>query len=103
MPEGTPARGPHNLKAADDRQDRTTAFAAFAGLSLDADDGDVDRPSRNRRRAVFRHLAAGVVADRGGVGARRLCPRAGLYRQLTPTPDSVRLHLGDDASFTVQA
>jgi len=32
---------PRNDKAADDRQDRTTAFTPFADLTVDADDGAV--------------------------------------------------------------
>ena len=62
--------GPQTVKKADDRKDRTTAFTAFADLSLDADDDAVHRPSRHRPRALFRHAAARLVADRG-----RLRPR----------------------------
>src|SRR5438876_4869796 len=97
MPEGTPHSGLTTSKA-DDRQDRTTAFAASADLSLDPDDGAVHRPPPNRCRAVFRHLAAGVVADRGGIGARRLCQRAGLYLELHRPADRLRLYLGAAAS-----
>src|SRR3977135_1847255 len=93
MPPEGPA-GPQTFKAADDRQDRTTAFAAHANLSLDPDDGAVHRPSRHRRRAVFRHLAAGVVADRSGGGGHRLFHRARLHRQLHRPPDRIRLYVG---------
>src|ERR1700719_5392119 len=52
-------------KKADDRKDRTTAFTAFADLSLDADDDVVHRPSRHWPCTLFRHAAAGLAADRG--------------------------------------
>src|SRR5216683_2962687 len=97
-PKGSPRAGPQTVKAADDRQDRTTAFAAPADLSLDPDDGTVHRPSRNRRCAVFRHSAAGVVADRSGVGTHRLFQCAGLYLKLHRPADRIRLYLGAAAS-----
>src|SRR5438445_8990999 len=45
-PMGRPR--PPTVKAADDRQDRTTAFTTPADLPLDPDDGAVHRPSRHR-------------------------------------------------------
>ncbi len=85
---------PPTPKSRHDHQDRTTAFAASADLSLDADDGAVHRPPRHRRGAVFRHLAARLVAD-----CRRLRPRclrqcAGVQRQHHRQADPVRLHMG---------
>src|SRR5205823_6706720 len=53
-----PTRGPKTLKAADYRQDRTTAYATSADLSMDPHDGAFHRPPRNRHRAVFRHAVA---------------------------------------------
>src|SRR6202521_3143711 len=64
-PKG-PCGGPQTIKAADDRQDRKTAFTPPADLSLDPDDGAVHRPPCHRRCHVFRHPAAGVVADISG-------------------------------------
>src|SRR6266702_4838509 len=98
-----PSAVPPTFNAADERQDRTTAFAPLADLSLDADDGTVHRPPRHRRRAVFRYPVIGLVADRRRLRTRCLRQCAGLYRQLHRTPDRVRLHLGADASFAVGA
>src|SRR5882724_9236709 len=98
MPDGPHQRPRQPSKATDDRQDRTTAFPTSADLPLDPDDGAVHRPSHHRPGAVFRHLAAGLVADRGGLGPRRLCQCAGLYRQLHRTAGRVRLHMGAAAS-----
>src|SRR5260370_29443391 len=96
-PKG-PGGGAQPGKAADDRQDRTTAFAAPADLPLDPDDDAVHRAARNRRCALFGHPAAGVVADRSGVGAYRLFQRAGLYLKLHRPADRIRLYLGAAAS-----
>src|SRR5882757_5368690 len=91
IPQRARRRPAEIIKSIHDRQDRTSAFAASANLSLDLDDGAVHRPSHYRHRAVFRHPAAGVVADRGGLGARRLQQCAGLYLELHRPPDRVRL------------
>src|SRR5213083_2001176 len=91
------SEAPQTLKAADDRQDRTTAFATSADLSLDPDDGAFHRPPRNRDGAVFRHAAAGLVADRSGLRPRRLYERAGVHLEPDRQADIVRLHMGSDA------
>src|SRR3954451_15449668 len=96
MPE-RPVRVRKSPKAANDRQDRTTAFAAPADLPLDPDDGAVHRSPRDRSGLVFRHSIAGVVADSGGFRTGRLRQRPGLYDQLHRPADRVWLHLGADA------
>src|SRR5205809_7072122 len=97
MPEGTPHSGLTTSKPPmTARIERP--LSPHLDLSLDPDDGAVHRPPPDRCRAVFRHLAAGVVADRGGIGARRLCQRAGLYLELHRPADRLRLYLGAAAS-----
>src|SRR5215207_2015578 len=91
--------GPRKLsKAADDHQDRPTAFATSADLSLDPDDGAFHRPPLNRRGAVFRHAAARMVADRGGLRSWRLRQRAGLHLEPDRQAGPARLHMGAVAS-----
>ena len=46
---------------------------------LAAAHGHVDRPSDHRRRALFRHPAGGLVADRGGLGTESVFQRSGLH------------------------
>src|SRR5581483_6672018 len=89
---------PKTVKKADDRKDRTTAFTAFADLPLDADDDALHRPSRHRPRAVLRHAAARLVADRSRLGPDRLCPCAILHLEHHRPVDRLRLHLGAAAS-----
>ena len=93
---------PANFKSRHDRQDRTTAFPAFVDLSLDPDDGAFHHPPRHGDGAVFRHAAAGLVADRDGLRPRRLFECAGFHRQPVRQADPVRLHMGAAASSGVR-
>ena len=54
--------------------------------------------SHHRRRALFRHAAAGLVADRGGVGPERLRDVRVVHRLDHRPAHPVRLHLGADPS-----
>ena len=54
--------------------------------------------SHHRRRALFRHAPARLVADRGGVRPRRLLALQRLHQLLVRAADPVRLHLGADPS-----
>src|SRR5947207_12704584 len=47
------------------RRSRAAALSPHADLSLAVTDDDVDRASDHRRRPLFRHTAAGVVASCG--------------------------------------
>src|SRR5262245_11263817 len=73
---------------------RTASLPAHADLPLAAADGDVDRPSPHRRRALFRHAARGLVADGGGGRSSRLWDCRDVYQFVCRAPHPVRLHLG---------
>src|SRR3974390_2337724 len=49
------------------------AFSAYSNLQADADLRDVGLSPHQRRRALFRHAAGRLVADRGGSRSQRLC------------------------------
>src|SRR3982074_134751 len=97
IPQRARRRPAEIIKSIHDRQDRTSAFAASADLSLDLDDAAVHRPSSDRHGTLFRHAIARMVANRSRLRPRRLFQCAGLYRQHHRPADPVRLYLGAPA------
>src|SRR5262249_19087302 len=77
---------------------RAAALSPSLHLQADADDDDVHRPSHHRCRSLFRHAAAGLVADRGGIQPQRLCRHRVVHELVRRATHPVRLHLGAHAS-----
>ena len=77
---------------------RAAAFSPSPNLPLAAADGDVDPAPDHGGRALFRHRADRVVADRGRLRAERLREGGSVLQFEFRPADPARLHLGVDPS-----
>src|SRR5260370_2548946 len=64
IPQRARRRPAEIIKSIHDRQDRTSAFAASADLSLDLDDATVHLPSGYRHGTLFRSTIARLLTYR---------------------------------------
>src|SRR5256714_2636197 len=80
------------------RDSGAAPLAPSADLPADAHDADVDRPSGDRRGAVFRDDPGRLVADRCSFGTELLRRRAMVPGHHDRAPHPVRLYLGTDPS-----